>query len=92
MLGRGSGQEIIMPLLPPPFHQVSTNHGPQEGCLWTRKWSDVARENLNLTETDTVPELSRLAKNPDNALNFYSHGDLLCCSASVPSFSGSLIP
>lgn len=52
----------------------------------------MARENFNLTETDTVPELSRLAKNPDNALNFYSHGDLLCCSASVPSFSGSLIP
>lgn len=91
MLDRGSGQEIIMPLLLPPFHQVSMHHGPQEGCLWTRKWSDEAIENLNLTETDTDPKLNRLAKNPDSALYFYKHDDLVC-SDSVPSFSGSLIP
>lgn len=60
MLGRDSGQEAVK-------FQVSMNRSPQEGCLWSMKWSDVERQNLSLTESqvNTVPELCRLAKDPD---------------------------
>lgn len=67
MLGKDSGQEAVKPSLLPPFHQVSMNHSPQEGCLWSMKWSDVERQNLSLTESqvNTVPELCRLAMDPN---------------------------
>lgn len=89
------GQETIMPLVLPPLPQISMNQGPQEGCLWSRQWwSDVARENLNRTETGWHG--ARAGSGDRSSLTMpsvvFSHGHLLSWVDSVSFFSGSLFP